>query len=239
MAVPSVDPRCDFSDLKGTGRVPEVWGSSRAVVNRVLFGIAHAVSSAPYWVEIRGRQPEPEGPGPAELGWIPQERLFLLGDLLETPARGAPANAEFAVISFLREPTAKAIADAMARPSLGGTAGPAAGAGGTPSVIAIANVDRVNQLFPETPQAMRAVIVAFSKAGLVPYFSTVQPTNRRSAADFVFRATAAGMAAWRSGALVCEKAPEPSSWKVGDELPLTRLPSVSRALSGRVDRALD
>ena len=218
-------------------RVPEVWGSSRAVVNRVLFGIAHAVSSSPFWVEIRGRQPEPEGPGPVDLGWIPPDHLFFLGDVLGSSPRDAPANTEFPVISFLRDPSAKAIQDAMARPPAAGSLGRIDSPQDPPRIIAVANVDRVNQLWPESPQAMRAVIGAFSKAGFVPFFSTTDPTKRRSAADFVFHPTAPTLVDWRSGMLVCERAPEGASWKAGDNLPLSRIPSIARALSGRFERA--
>lgn len=212
-----------------------VWAASRAVLNRTLFGLARAVSPCPYWVEIRGRQADTEGPGPADLGWIEPDRLFNIGDLLETPAKDAPPTVEFALISFLRDPSAGPIADAMRLPPVAPQPGTGPGTTDPTRVVAIANVDRVDQLYPETPRAMQAVVRAFLRAGVVPYFSTQRPTRRRAAADFVFQVAAPSVGEWKTGTLACEKAPEGAFWRAGDSLPLTRLPTIAGALSGKID----
>lgn len=229
------DPRCDFTDLRASQRVPVVWGAQRAVLNRVLFGLARAASPSPFWVEIRGRQSELDGPGPGDLGWIRPDRLFVIGDLFETPPKDAPATVSFALVSFLRDPSAAAIADTMRLPSSPPALSTAGGAHDALKVVAVANVDRVDQLYPETPRAMQTVVRAFLRAGIVPYFSTRKATKRSAAADFVFQVVATSLGEWRTGSLVCEKAPEGASWKPGDNLPLTRLPSIAGALSGKID----
>jgi hypothetical protein len=232
------DPRCDFADLRGEAKVAVLWGPSRAVLNRALYGLVTAVSPTPYWVEVRGGDADPEGPGPAELGWIPADHVVALGDLLGSDPAGGPATIAFALISFLRDPTAAAIADALRLPTpappLGGAAAPPRPSG----AVAIANVDRADQLWPQTPQAMREVVRAFLRAGLVPYFSTQKPTKRREGADFVFEVTAGSLATWRTGALRCEKAPPGASWKEGDRVALTHLPTIAAALGGRLGSAV-
>lgn len=229
------DPRCDFRDLRTTPKVPVVWSASRAVMNRVLFGLARAVSPAPYWVEVRARHADADEPGPADLGWIPPDRLFNLGELFDAPSRDAPPPVEFALISFLRDPSSAPITEAMKLGPLTEGSDSTSGTPGLPRVVAIANVDRVDQLWPETPRAMQTVVRAFLRAGLVPYFSTLRPTKRSAAADFVFQAVAKSVGEWRSGTLACEKAPDDASWKRGDTLPLTQFPTISAALSGRIE----
>lgn len=230
-----LDPRCDFRDLRTAPRVPVVWSASRAVLNRVLFGMARAVSPTPYWVEIRGRQAEPDEPGPAELGWIEPGRLFFVGDLLEAPSKDAPPPVDFPLISFLRDPSAEAIARAMQLPPLAPPTAMNPGFSGPPTVVAIANVDRVEQLWPETPRAMQEVARAFLRAGIVPYFSTQRPTKRRLGADFVFQVVATSVGEWKAGNLTCEKATDGAVWRAGDSLPLARFPTISAALSGTLD----
>ncbi len=225
-----VDARLDFRDLRVGQRVPVVWGSSRPVLNRVLFGLARSVCSLPYWVEIRAREGEPEANGPADLGWIAPDRLINLGQLFGDPPRGSPPTIEFALLTFLRDPTAEPIAQAMRLPPT--PAGAAASRPEGPTVVAVANVERIEQLYPETPGAMRAVVRAFLKAGVTPFFSTLRPSKRRAAADFVFQVKAAELGEWKTGTLVCEKAPDDAYWKTGDAVPLPRFPVVAAALSG-------
>lgn len=214
-----------------------VWGTSRSVVNRVLFGIAQAVVPAPYWVEIRARPGETDEPGPASLGWIGPDRLFFLGDLMDAGSDSTPAAVPFALISFLREPSAAAISEAMRLPQISPEAATMPGSSGPRPVVAIANVERAEQLWSETPRAMQAVVKAFLAAGVVPYFSTLRPSKRRLGADLVFRVVAASLGEWRTGTLACEKAPEGTAWREGDSLPLTHFPSIAGALSGKIDPA--
>lgn len=230
-----VDPRCDFRDLRAAPRIPVVWSASRDVLNRVLFGLARAVSPSPYWVEFRGRQGEPDPPGPADLRWVEPDHLFNIGSLFETPSKDAPPTVEFALISFLRDPSAEPIAQTMRLTPVTRPLGTTPEASGPLSVVAVANVDRIDQLYPETPRAMQAVVRAFLRAGVVPFFSTLRPTKRRAAADFVFQVAAPGLGEWKTGTLTCEKAPEGLSWRTGDSLPLTRFSTVSAALSGKID----
>lgn len=212
--------------------MPVLWGASRSVLNRVLFGVARAVAPTVYWVEVRGRQEETEGPGPADLGWIRPDRLFNLGEIFGSVSKSTPPPVEFALISFLRDPSPEAIARAMQLPP--GAQGPQPDAG-PQSVVAIANVDRVDQLWPQSPSAMQSVVRSFLRIGLVPYFSTQRPTKRREGADFVFQVVAKSVGEWQSGTLVCERAPEGTFWRTGDALPLTRFPTISAALSGKID----
>ncbi len=231
----AADARADFSDLKLGPRIPVVWGDSRGLVKRVLFGIARSISTSPYWVEIRDRQPGSEEPGPAELGWIEAGRLFYLGDLFASQSANAPPPVDFPLISFLRDPSGAPVTAAMQLPSTAPLAGVGSDSTAPQRIVAVANVDRVDQFWPETPQAMQAVVRAFLRIGLVPYFSTQKATKRSAAADFVFRVVAPGLSDWKAGKLVCDKAREGSSWSVGDSLPLTRFPSIARALGGKVD----
>jgi len=205
------------------------------VLNRVLFGMARTVCTSPYWVEIRGRQGEVEEPGPGELGWVAADRLFYIGDLFESSTGAVRPPVEFALLSFLRDPSQEPVSEAMKLPPTEPAPAAPSGASAPPRVVAVANVDRVEQLYPETPRAMQAVVRAFLKAGLVPFFSTLRATKRSVAADFVFQVVARGLSDWKSGTLVCAKAPEDSSWKVGDNVPLTRLPTIASSLSGRAD----
>ena len=228
------DPRCDFSDLQGSQRIPVVSGTSRAVVNRVLYALAEAASASPYWVEIRAGKTEPEDEGPAGFGWIPSDRLFVVGDLLEAERQDAPAAVSFPLISFLRDPTAEPISAAMRLRPVPQAPGAVPGPAETRDVVAVANVERAGQLWPESPRAMQAVVRAFLRAGVVPYFSTLRPSKRREGADLVFHVEAPNIGSWRTGTLRCERAPEGAVWTAGDALPLTRIPRVAAALTRKV-----
>ena len=212
-----------------------MWGRSRTVLNRVLFGLARAATSELYWVEVRGRSDEPpDEPGPADLGWVLPDRRFVVGEMMEAPSPTGPPNVSFAMISFLRDPTPSALEAVL---GLRRTDGVPEATGSPPSgstVVAVANVDRVSRLYSESPQAMRAIVRAFQAAGLVPYFSTLRHTRRSDAADYRFQVDADDLASWRSGSLRCEKAPPESSWHVGDSVPLTHLAALASVLSGRV-----
>ncbi len=228
------DPRCDFRELRTAPTVVLVWGTgSRNTLNRVLFGLALAATPEPFWVEIRGRTPEPGERGPADLGWIAGDRLFHLGDLLDPTPTAGPPSAEFAVISFLRDPSPEAITRAMSASPRAAAPRSDPSSGGDRKVMAIANVDRVDALWPESPKAVLTVVRAFQTARITPFFSTLKPTKRRFGADLVFQIVTTATGDWQSGALTCEKAPEGSFWKSGDSLPLTQLPTVSSALSGK------
>jgi len=233
--MPGADAKRGPPSLSSLSRGPWatfIWGDSRAVTNRVLYGMVCANDSSPFWLDIRGSTDVPSEPGPVELGWIPPDRLFLTGEpeearpqkavgnqALSTLVRGdEPAQVLAHISDFLRlPPIAQEIVSRLNRTE-------------TCHVVAIANGDRVRRDYPTTVEGVRHVIEPFLAAPILPFFSATSPPGAgRWAFDFVFEVRAKDLAHWRKGFLVPEKVPSDVEFTVGRPIQLGSIPQLTRA----------
>jgi hypothetical protein len=210
-----------------------LWGDSRPVINRVLYALARANDPSPYWLDIRSEGEATPGPGPVELGWIPEDHLFVT----RQPAEARPQNRidEFALWSVVRadEPmkVVARLSDFLRLPSIAQEIIAEMGSAPGAHVVAVANSDRVRAYYPTVPEGIRPVLTPFLDAGLYPFFgATSTPGEARWAFDFVFEVRAARLSSWESGWLVCEKAPVDTPFRRHETIPLRAVHEIAGAL---------
>jgi hypothetical protein len=225
-------PRIDFHALAGGPWGTFVYGSPRSVVDRIAFAMATANDPNPTWVDIRdpGGGTDPAAPG--ELGWIPQDRLYLVSS---TDARPRDTAANLALWSVVRsdEPTAVLgpLTDFLRLPSTVQIAVSHMGTEPSRPALVVANSDRVRPYYPRDPSGVRPIIDAILHAGVLPIFAAVGPPGEgRAAFDFVFEVYAPDPAHWRSGSLTCHKAPPQTKLPLEQSVPLAALPRAVEVL---------
>ncbi len=244
MRVNPLTSRSTAFDPMGGARCPTfVWGSSRPAVNRVLFAIATEIDPEFAWLDIRLPNDEPEEPGPVELGWIPDHRLFFTRRMADlTPPQTVKPEAIVRVVrSDDPNQDVGAFADFLRLPSL--TQKIVADLGPAPRgrVLVVSNSERVREHYPSSPEAVRPLIDAHLAAGLIPMFGLSGPSGPgRMAMDMVCEVRVADLGHWREGWLICEKSPPWTSFHAGDKIPLSSVGSIAAAFlrptSGTSDR---
>jgi len=193
--------------------------------------MARAVDPTPFWVEIRGESGAEAEPGPADLGWISSERLVYAMDSESARPQNVNANLAMVVIAAGTDTWSRALTDMLRLPPvLQEIVGRVRG-GESAHALAIANGDRVAQHYPSNPAEMRGVIEGLLAAPLLPFFSTVNPQERRFAADFVFRVEAKSLPHWRDGLLLVEQAPKESGLSANDRFPLPDFPELEKVFA--------
>lgn len=215
-----------------------VWGESRVVANRVLWALVTANDSAAHWLEIRTKEDDPsDRQGPADLHWVPSDRLLVARELGTVVPQDAVANLALMTVIRADEPARELLrlSDFLRLPSAAQDLISQLGSNAGARSIAISNTDRIRDYFPADSRQMRPVFERFLEAHLHPFFSVVgQGTERRFASDFVFEVQAADLAHWTEGKLLCESAPRDSALSPGDSVPLKEIPEISAALQGTV-----
>ena len=209
-----------------------VWGDSRPVLNRVLFAMVRANDSSPYWLDIRGPANVASEPGPVELGWISQDRLFLTGQPSDARPQHVGGNPQLLTLVSPEEPAPvlASISDFLRLPPIAQEIVSRVERTQTCHVVAIANSDRVRFEYPMNVQGVRRFIDAFLAAPILPFFcATSPPGPGRWAFDFVFEIRANDLTSWREGVLVPEKAPAGTGFPIGQPIPLPSIPEMSRA----------
>ena len=211
-----------------------LWGESRSVLSRVLFAMVHANDPDPLWLEIRGPGDVPAEPGPVELGWIPEERLFVTREPAE--ARPQDALGNLALFNVVRSDEPKRViarlSDFLRLPPIAQEVVGHSGPTDRHRVVGIANTDRVRADYPNTVEGVRPVIEAFLAGGVVPFMAAIShPGEGRWAFDFVFEVRAKDLAHWREGWLVPEKAHPESGFGVGRPIRLGAIPEFSKVFS--------
>jgi len=232
-------PTLDLTAL-GRGRYGTfLWGESRPALNRVLFAMVRASDPEPLWLDIRPRHPEVEEPGPVELGWIPEDHLFLADE--PEAARPQDAVANLALFTIVRPDESAAsiarLSDFVRLPPIAQEIISRLGLGEPRHALAIANSDRVRAVYPATVEGVRPIVTSFLDAPLLPFFAAKgTPGPGRMAFEFVFELRAKDVAHWSDGSLFPEKAPSESGVRVGVPIPLTQISGLARVFPKAPDR---
>jgi len=221
----------DLPSLGRRGLSTFLWGPSRAAVNRVLYAMVHAADPEMLWLDLSPRR-SMEDPGPAELGWIPNDRLFRVEDPYLARPQDAVANLALTNVVRGDEPSSslERVADFIRLPPIAQEIISRADPNGPPHAIAIANSDDVRPDYPHTVEGIRPIVAALAEAPLIPFIASQgTPGAGRMAFAYVFEVRVTDVARWREGSLVAEKAPADSGVRVGVPIPLETIPGIEVA----------
>jgi len=183
-----------------------VYGAARSLVNLTVFALAEATNPTFQWVDIGVPEEERPALDPVDLGWVPNDRLWIVDrpdslrpdDLAANVAlfglirSDEPPSTLVQVSEFLRLPETSQRILASRVPD------------GHPGVVAVLNAHRVMAAF--SPNRVPAILNVHLNAGfsvIVGYTESAGPGRR--AFDFVFRLTGEASPDWRESTLVCEK----------------------------------
>jgi hypothetical protein len=214
-----------------------LYGTSRTVLLRVAYALARANDPHPYWVAVRDPDDRLDAPGPLELGWIPDDHLFVLSRTEAKPQDAVSNLALWTVVrsdepdsviadltDFLRLPPA--VQEALSR----------YGQENYRPVFVVANTDRVRDYYPTTEAGVRAIVESMLHSGVIPIFTAVGPPGPgRMAFDCVFEVVAPDLQHWREGHLLCERSFEGAPFRSQQKVPLTSVPLIVAALEGKMD----
>jgi len=223
----------DFTELSRPPGATVLWGEHRAVVNRLLFAMVRANDPEPFWVQVVAPGGAEGAPTPVDLGWIAKERAYLVGDPMELQPHEAIANMALTSLLSAGERQSSLLADFLRLPDvtqelIGYQQGKSSA-----RALGIANVDLVRRYYPSTPEEVAPFLQAMVKGGLLPFFGiTTRPGRGQWAFDHSFEVRAPSLERWEEGALICEKSPSSSPWRVGAAVRLRDLPAAARALGG-------
>ncbi|MCI4353569.1 MAG: hypothetical protein L3K14_09365 [Thermoplasmata archaeon] len=225
----------DLARLPGGPFGTFLYGPSRTVLLRVAFAFARANDSRPYWVDVRDPNEFLDPPGPVELGWIPDDHLFVVS---RSEAKPQDAVSNLALWTVVRSDEPRSVigglTDFLRLPPPIQEALSRYGQESFRPVFVVANTDRVREYYPRNVPGVRAIIEAMIRGGVLPIFASQGlPGPGRLAFDLVFEVTAPDLAHWREGALRCEKAPEGTPFQPAERVPLESMPGVVAALEGR------
>ncbi|MCI4348218.1 MAG: hypothetical protein L3J97_06345 [Thermoplasmata archaeon] len=206
---------------------------------RVAFALARANDSRPYWVDVRDPNEYLDPPGPVELGWIPDDHLFVVS---RSEAKPQDAVSNLALWTVVRSDEPRSVigglTDFLRLPPPIQEVLSRYGRESVRPVFVVANTDRVREYYPRNVPGVRAIIEALLRGGVIPIFASLGPPGPgRLAFDLVFEITATDLAHWREGALRCEKSPAGTPFREMETVPLSAIPGVAAALEGRPDEA--
>lgn len=207
-----------------------LYGQSRAVVNRLLYAMARAVDPDPIWLDLGPGSLGPgEDAGPVELGWVPNERLFVTWDVDQARPQNAVGNMALSSVVRADEPpeSVARLADFVRLAPIAQELISRVAAGAPRHALAIANSDRVRGDYPHSVDGIQPIVTALVEASLCPLIGAQGvPGPGRMAFGYVFEVRAKDVAHWRDGTLLLEKAPSGASTPVGVEMALANVPGL-------------
>jgi hypothetical protein len=212
-------------------------GSSRTVLLRVAYALARANDSQPYWVDVRDPNDYLDPPGPVELGWIPDDHLFVVS---RSEAKPQDAVSNLALWTVVRSDEPRSVigglTDFLRLPPPIQEVLSRYGRESYRPVFVVANTDRVREYYPRNASGVRGVVEAMKQGGVIPLFASLGPPGPgRFAFDLVFEVQATDLAHWREGSLVCERSFEGAPYQPGVRIQLDSMPAVVASLEGRKD----
>lgn len=214
-----------------------LYGPSRTVLLRVAYALARANDAQPYWVDVRDPNDYLDPPGPVELGWIPDDHLFVVS---RSEAKPQDAVSNLALWTVVRSDEPRSVigglTDFLRLPPQLQDAVSQYGRESYRPVFVVANTDRVREYYPRNVEGVRGVVEAMIHGGVVPIFASQGPPGPgRFAFDLVFEVQAPDLTHWKEGYLVCERAFDGAPFHAGDRIRMDSLPALASALEGRKD----
>ena len=215
-----------------------VFGPSRPLVNLTLYALAEATTPDFQWLDIGVPGEERPAVDPIQLGWIPEDRLWLV----ERPEALRPDDltANLALFGLIRsdEPpaTLTQITEFLRLPETSQRILALRPNDGRPGALAVTNAHRVMAVYP--PNRVPPILALHIHAGysvLVGYADSAGPG--RSAFDFVFHLDGADVREWRKSHLVCEKGITTGPLRDGRPVALEEIPVLADVLESATSTA--
>lgn len=185
-----------------------VYGAPRSVVNLTLFALASAANPEFHWVELGLQTGRRELLDPVHLGWIPQNRLWLVGD--PDAFRRPPDVALDRLSAMIREDepaeSRAQLTEFLSLPDRSQQIFTHQDPHGRPAVVAVTDVHHLEGEL--SPQRISSVLSVHLNAGVsVMVGDGETPGPLRDLFGYVFRLQAPGRGSsdWRDYRLVCEK----------------------------------
>src|SRR5208282_2537111 len=129
-----------------------VYGTSRPLVNLLLYALAEEANASFHWLDIRPSGEAPPELDPARLGWIDERRVWTVDPLDALAPDNARANA--ALFELVREDeppaTLARLSDFLRLPERLQQILAEMASTGRPGVLAVANVHRTGKSFPDS-----------------------------------------------------------------------------------------
>jgi len=185
-----------------------VYGSSKPLVRLTLFALASSVNSQFHWVEFAPRSVERTPCDPVRLGWIPDERLWLID-----PSQSLRPDEASTKLSVSKLISADEPAESLGRfteflrlPDLSQQIIASHTPNGQPGVVAVTNVQHAADTF--SAERLPSILSVHRDSGFsVMVGHDVTPGPGRELFDFVFHVQGEGdrPADWQHHHLVCEK----------------------------------
>ncbi len=206
-------------------------GTSRPLVNLVLYALADEGSARFHWLDVRsdpGPTPELD---PVGLGWLPPDRAWAVDQFHGLAPDHARANA--AIFELIRPDEPPALLDRLTTflrlpPTIQrilGEMGPA----GEPNLLAVANADRIAESFPGP--TIDPILEAFESIGcslFIGFTSARAPTV--PSFGRVLRVEGSSPAGWRDARIVLEHGPAWGRLHPTVPVKLVDLPAAARTL---------
>lgn len=214
-----------------------LYGPSRSVLLRVAYAFARANDSHPYWVDVRDPDDQLEAKGPVELGWVPDDHLFVLS---RTEAKPQDAVSNLALWTVVRSDESSfviaGLTDFLRLPATVQEALSRYGQESFRPVFVVANTDRVRNFYPTNETGVRAILESMLHSGVIPIFAAVGPPGPgRMAFDCVFEVDAPDLQHWKDGTIVCERSFEGAPFHPKQRIPLISVPPIAARLEGKKD----
>ena len=210
-----------------------VCGSSRPLVSLTLFALASATNPDFHWVEIGGRL-EPRTPcDPVRLGWIPDDRLWLVDppDSLRPDDTSASIPLHQMIRSDEAPDSISLLTEFLRLPELSQRILSSYTPNGRPGVVAVTNVQRVEAF---SSDRVAPVLAVHSRVGFSVMVGSTKPAGRgRELFDFVFRLQGEDVeiADWKHNELVCERGISSGPLRELRPLRLDQIPLLAGVLS--------
>lgn len=185
-----------------------VFGSSRRLVRLTLFAFASWTNPAFHWVEFSSPATERTPCDPVRLGWIPDDRLWLI----DTPRSLEPNDASMTLalskmISPEESPEARdRLAQFLRLPELSQRIIASQTPNGHPGVVAVSEVHQASESF--TSHQVVSILSLHQDLGFSVIIGHYEPPGPgRDLFDFVFRLQGEGerLEDWKRYQLICEK----------------------------------
>jgi len=211
-----------------------VFGPSRPLVRLTLFALASRTNPRFHWVEFSPPATERTPCDPVRLGWIPQDRLWLVDPArpLE-PNEGAMADSLSKMISTEEPPESRSrFAEFLRLPDLSQQIIASQVPNGHPGVVAVSEVQQASETF--APEQVGSILALHQELGFSVMVGHYRPPrNDRDVFDFVFRLQGEGerLEDWKHYQLTCEKGATVGPLRDRRPVPVGGIPLLYNVLS--------
>ncbi len=212
-----------------------VHGRSRPLVNLLLYAVAGETTPGFHWLDLRPASDPPADWDPVQLGWLDAHRSWVADPGEALAADHARANAAlFELIRSDEPPEVLArLTDFLRLPATMQNILASISAGDEPSLLAVANADRVSESIPDA--ALEPILAAFGWLRCSLYVGYAGPELPRTEGfGTVLRIDGTSLADWSQARVRFERGGPELPTPTKDSVPVSELPFVARVFQRAV-----